>query len=308
MVELEYVNCDICGEDDTELLFKIKDRAYGLPVEFRVNKCQNCDLVYLNPRLSKREMRRLYPEEHRPREPAITNKMLRFIWHSYLRLFAGADLWSLEDFPKGKVLDVGCGSGRYLKTLKDEGYETHGVEISSLAVEHAKKLGLNVFTGELREAKFPDKHFDLIIFRQSLEHMHSPSEALKEAHRILKDNRRLVIGVPNASSMEAKMFGKYWYNWDMPGHLYFFSPHTLTLLLEKCGFSITKIDYEVLPSPPRGIFVSLGYVFNIKIERRLDNHAIYKALLLGSIHPLGSIISKFAGGRMVARARKKASG
>jgi SAM-dependent methyltransferase len=298
MVKVEHVNCIICEKDDTEFLFSARDRQFGLPGEFKVLKCRDCGLVYLNPRPTKGEITKYYPDRYGPHQLILGTiiKHNRFIWQHYIQLFTRkSDPWSLEDLSKGKILDVGCGSGADLKKLRDKGWETYGVDISSIAVKHARKLGLDVFSGELNEAMFPNGYFDVIVMKYALEHMHNPLKVLNEAHRILRDDGLLVIGVPNINSMEAKIFKGYWYHLDVPRHLYHFSPHTLELLLKKSKFSIRKIDYETLPS---GINGSLNYLPKKKITR------ILSPIAFGPLYAFSTICPRLHQGLVVIHASK----
>jgi 2-polyprenyl-3-methyl-5-hydroxy-6-metoxy-1,4-benzoquinol methylase len=268
--ELEYVNCDICGSDNYVQVFKAKDMQFQLPGTFNVVRCNICGLVYVTPRPTKRAMEKYYPTEYIPHQPignsmGVTRKMLQSVWGSYTRLLGGdKNLWSLNYLDKGKILDIGCGNGSYLKTLKDEGWETWGIDISSSATECARKFCPNILTGELHEANFPDVYFDVITMKWMLEHTHNPSNLIEEAYRILKDNGTLLIGIPNIESIEAKLFKKYWYHLDVPRHLYHFSPKTIRLLLEKKQFRIDKIKYD---ASPMGIGGSLNYITGNHVDK-----------------------------------------
>lgn len=273
---------------------------FQLPGTFNLVKCKTCGLVYVTPRPTKKAMKTYYPKEYIPHQPVCdskgmsTKKIFHFIWDSYMQLLGGdKQLWSLSGQDKGKILDVGCGNGAYLKTLKEKGWETWGIDISSSATECARKFCPNIFTGELHEANFPDRYFDVVTMKWMLEHTHNPSNIIKEAYRILKNNGTLLIGVPNIESIEAKIFKKYWYHLDVPRHLYHFSPNTITLLLKKTYFHIDKIKYD---ASPMGISGSLNYLTG----NHLDKSAFY-----GLSIPFSSIAIKLnSGGLMTILARK----
>ncbi len=139
----------------------------------------------------------------------------------------------------GRILDVGCGSGKFLRWLKDHGWDVYGVELSGKAAQNAAKSGLDVFCGELPDAGFPPHYFDVILINQVLEHVHDPMAMLKEANRLLKDGGKLIVGVPNVASYESRIFGKYWSPLDIPRHLYHFSFPVLKAMLHEAGFLVT---------------------------------------------------------------------
>jgi SAM-dependent methyltransferase len=136
---------------------------------------------------------------------------------------------------------VGCGTGGLLDWLKKHGWHVYGVEISKQAAEYGNKYELNIFNGELIEAKYPSAFFDVVVINQVLEHLYDPKKTLKEIHRILKTDGTLIVGVPNIDSYEAKVFGRYWSALDIPRHLYHFNLRSLKLLVEENNFNIKRI-------------------------------------------------------------------
>lgn len=144
----------------------------------------------------------------------------------------------------GKVLDIGCGSGSYLAWLKQLGWQAYGVEMNKDCVEFAaKEYGIDIFCGDLLEAKFPDSYFDCVTMWSFLEHCRSPLETLKETNRILKQGGLMVIFVPNFDSLEIRVLREKSFLTDIPRHLYNFSPRTLQAMLIKAGFKVKKVVY-----------------------------------------------------------------
>lgn len=147
--------------------------------------------------------------------------------------------------PGGRLLDVGCGSGELLQRLVALGWEGWGVEISPEAARYAREQrGLQVLQGDLPGGGFPAAKFDMVVFSHSLEHMFSPTTTLREANRLLRRGGRLFIAVPDASSLEARLFGRWWLGWDLPRHLYHFTLKTLTQSLERAGFHVLKRGWD----------------------------------------------------------------
>lgn len=275
----EHVNCNICEKDNTDPLFKVKDMRFEFPGEFNLVMCRDCGLVYLNPRPTKREINDYYPNEYEQHKAwNNTNTIKRIFGHSYVRLLLfGGDLRSLKSFTKGRILDVGCGGGKYLKILDDSGWDTYGVDVSPIATEHARTLGLNnIFTGELYNANFPNNYFDVIMMQHSLEHMHEPFKCLKESNRILKNNGALIIIVPNIDSLEAELFKENWYQIDAPRHLYFFNERTVKKILEKANFNVTAFTYST--NPFLSFSKSLIYRIDNKIAKKMIDNAIFHVI------------------------------
>jgi SAM-dependent methyltransferase len=140
----------------------------------------------------------------------------------------------------GRLLDVGCATGTFLRAVREAGgWETHGVEMSSAAVQIAReRYGLDVSAGTLEAAAFPNEMFDAVTLWDVLEHLPDPAASLTEIWRILKAAGVLILRVPNGASWDAQWFGPYWAGLEPPRHTYVFTPQTLELLLVKSGFEI----------------------------------------------------------------------
>ena len=257
----ETVPCDLCGSSDFILKFTAQSSEFK--ETFRLVGCQKCGVGYLNPRPTKSEIGKYYPEENYYAYQDLDDrswnnfrqKVKNFILESQPgyanhQSFLRSIIWfffqrnlmiQVPYVQGGRILDVGCGNGFYLKWLKEHGWETYGVEISEKACQVAQKNCLKVFNGELLEAKFPSNYFDVVVINQVLEHVYSPNKYVREARRILKPNGLFIVCVPNLGSFEEQTFRENWYALDVPRHLYFFEIVTLKVLLEKNGFEIERV-------------------------------------------------------------------
>ena len=147
----------------------------------------------------------------------------------------------------GRLLDIGCATGTFLAGMKSKPtWELHGVEISEHAAHLARQQhSLNIVTGTLEDARFPNEFFDAISLWDVLEHLPDPSESLQEIYRILKKDGVLVIRVPNLNSWDAKIFKSSWAGLDAPRHLYVFQPESLSQLLDKTKFDINRMGCDI---------------------------------------------------------------
>lgn len=247
---MEHVKCDLCGADDTSLLFKARDINQAKRGLFNVVKCKKCGLVYVNPRPTKREIGKFYPETYYVGPADAESGIDKF---QYIRMK------KIKKFKKsGKILDVGCGPGYFLAVAKKNGWQAHGVEVSKIAADYAKKkFGIKVFAGELRQADYPDEYFDVVTLWHVLAHLPNPSETLAEVNRILKKDGLLVATVPNISGFQAKVFKEYWFHLDVPRHLYFFEPGVLRQMLRKSGFRTLKTSHFSSELDAQGLIYSM---------------------------------------------------
>jgi SAM-dependent methyltransferase len=102
-------------------------------------------------------------------------------------------------------------------------------------------LGLPALLGSLPHADLRPRTFDVVTMWHSLEHVHDPMTALREAYRLLAPGGRLLVAVPNIDSLAFRWFGSAWYGLDLPRHLTHFAPWTLQLMLERVGFRVGPI-------------------------------------------------------------------
>jgi len=153
-----------------------------------------------------------------------------------------------------RLLDIGCHIGVFLEIAQEQGWEAWGVEPSAWAADQARARGLRVTTATLREARFPDQFFDIVTMWDVIEHLTNPLASLQEAHRVLAPGGIICIHTINIESPFARLVGHRW-PWLMEMHLYYFSPQTLTHMLEKAGF-------QVIQMVAQGRYLRLGYLFS----------------------------------------------
>jgi SAM-dependent methyltransferase len=252
--------CHLCGSKDLiNLHTNAIDRHYRIAGDYTISKCSSCTLVFLNPMPDDSILVHLYPEDFY----AYQDFEQKPSWLKQLILKILLPSFETRDptFSKpGKVLDIGCGSGEFLAKMRDLGWETNGVEVSSAAAKLGnERFGLDIFTGSLLESSFPDNYFDYIRSNHSLEHIYNPNQTIAEIHRILKPGGKVHIGVPNINSFNAKMFGEYWWYLGAPVHTFNYSVKTLTEMLKKHGFTSDNIFYN---SNRAGIIGSIQIYLN----------------------------------------------
>lgn len=140
--------------------------------------------------------------------------------------------------PPGRLLDFGCGWGFFLSVARERGWEPYGLEpLPGHAVYARARFGVNVITDVLRDDTFPPDSFDAITAFQVFEHLPDPASNLARLHRILKPGGLILIEVPNIDTWSVRLLGPR-HRHFVQDHLNFFSPHTLTLLLENHGFQV----------------------------------------------------------------------
>lgn len=237
---METVSCNLCSGTQQELLWEGRDWAYGSPGRFTMVRCIECGLIFLNPRPTLDEMGLYYPEDYEPYQRTVStmhSQWLDLVQRIKLRPRVRIVMRLTQG---GHLLDVGCAAGGFIRELRRlGGWHVQGVEINAKAACFARQqLGLDVFCGQLTDARFPSDSFDIVTMWDVLEHMHDPLATVKEVRRILRPGGVFLSSTPNANSLDAKIFGRYWIGFDFPRHLYVFSSSTLAALLLKAGLEL----------------------------------------------------------------------
>jgi SAM-dependent methyltransferase len=149
---------------------------------------------------------------------------------------------------KGRLLDVGCGSGEWLASMRERGWNVAGLDFDQDAVRIAKQSGLEVRSGTLKEQNYASKSFDAVTLHHVIEHVPDPVETLTECARILVNGGQLVLSTPNSASLGHRIFKEYWRGLEPPRHLHIFSGRSLRRVLEQAGFRNISIRPHVAPS------------------------------------------------------------
>lgn len=230
------VPCLFCGVHDEELRF-----ADG---EYRVVSCKRCGHVYVNPRLPPSRLYEMYQAEYWSSERAKEFGYTAYLADAelYLRTYAmRSRLLDAYQSKPGRVLDVGCAAGYFLKVMKDRGWACTGLEISQPMVDHAKQtFGLDdMHRGDLLNVELPGG-YDVITLWDVIEHLERPDLHLARARELLADDGVLVIETQDVSSRFAKLMGKSWQHYKHEEHLYHFHPESLGRLLESVGYEVQE--------------------------------------------------------------------
>ena len=151
---------------------------------------------------------------------------------------------------KGNILDIGAGTGDFLSVVKENGWNTIGVEPSEKAKAIAKKKGVS-FVEQTSELE--NNSLDVITMWHVLEHVPNLDNQIKELKRLLKPNGSLIIAVPNFKSFDAKHYGNFWAAYDVPIHFWHFSKSAIKKLFAKEDMKLV----QVLPMKFDSFYVSL---------------------------------------------------
>ncbi|SFE72989.1 bifunctional 2-polyprenyl-6-hydroxyphenol methylase/3-demethylubiquinol 3-O-methyltransferase UbiG [Nitrosomonas sp. Nm166] len=243
--------CYLCGKHGILFYRNLVDCLFGAPGKWTFRKCSDpeCGLIWLDPRPTLAEIGKAYRTYYthgqannaqQTRPARIARTILHTMSIFLLGLRAERRRYKcmyLDQIPSGRLLEVGCGSGKRLVRLQALGWDVTGQEIDPVAAEHVRKVkGIDVHVGPLETMEVAEK-YDAVIMSHVIEHVHDPIALLATCrNHMLKENGLLVLLTPNAESYGHHKFGATWRGLEPPRHLHLFTCKTLIQISQKAGF------------------------------------------------------------------------
>jgi 2-polyprenyl-3-methyl-5-hydroxy-6-metoxy-1,4-benzoquinol methylase len=241
-IRWEAVPCPLCGAAaGREFLRAAGDGGH----EYKLDRCDRCGLVYLNPRPDEASIAPFYPPDYAPYQPPARRRgRLRRQLRGRLGLRTEKSLSDRIPFrPGGVLLDYGCGSGWFAAQMRDRGWDAFGMDVSPHSVAATRwHFGLRAIQGTLPHPEVPPGALDAVTLRAVLEHVHHPQRLVRAVFEALRPGGWLFVSVPNLSGWGFRHFGRAWSQLDLPRHLSHFTPHTLRRLVEGAGFVVEAVD------------------------------------------------------------------
>jgi 2-polyprenyl-3-methyl-5-hydroxy-6-metoxy-1,4-benzoquinol methylase len=268
----EVTDCLFCNKQGTLLYSGLSDRLFGAAGRWGFLQCTGCGLAWLNPRPTSADLSKAYRTYYTHAGTAKGNgdrslvaglrKRTKgglyafvsgcneladgWVWGQVGRILSWVPLLKeravmgtmcLNGANRGKLLDLGCGDGRFLAMMRDAGWDVKGVEPDPAAARTAQQeFGISVTT--LEDGRLPDESFDAITLSHVIEHVHDPVALLSECRRLLKPEGRAVIVTPNIGSLGHQKFGSSWRGLEPPRHLHLFSLRTLRVCCERAELNV----------------------------------------------------------------------
>jgi len=231
---MSFTNCPICSGSSTQLYLKVKDFTVTGKV-FQIVSCNDCTFKYTIDAPSESEIGPYYKSEEYISHTDTKSGLISRIYH-LIRKFTLKQKrsWISRYYPsKGSLLDYGCGTGAFLFEMYSNEWNVKGYEPDESARNLVKQnYGLNILTKtELQEIQ--PESFDIITLWHVLEHVHTLKHTLTHLVSLLNPNGFLLIAVPNSDSFDAEYYKEYWAAYDVPRHLYHFTPTILNVLAKE---------------------------------------------------------------------------
>lgn len=228
----EAADCGACGSRRHRFAGAIDGR--------RLAVCLDCDVERLYDRVAGSRLDLLYGRYYAADDPS-PSELERQLANPTFAL-RRRRLENVVDGRARRILEIGCGDGNFLATLRRAGWDVHGQEFgadTSAIVE--RRHGIPMITGPL-ELVPKERRFPVVAAYHVFEHIYHPAGWLQQVRQLVELDGLLHLQVPNAASLTRKVSGDVWSGLVFPQHVYFYDPRTLRRVLERSGFSVLAIS------------------------------------------------------------------
>jgi SAM-dependent methyltransferase len=268
-------NCPVCGSTNFRDKLQVQDKSVSQEL-FTIVQCQDCEFQFTNPRPDAAHIGKYYESDayvsHNSSAQGLINQVYKLARVFTVRRKV-ALITKLNGGRAGRLLDYGCGTGHFLAGAKEKGWQVAGLEPNDRARQEATERVGQPIQEPAALAELASGSFDVITLWHVLEHVHTLNETLDQLLAALKPGGKLLIAVPNVESLDAQHYRQDWAAYDVPRHLYHFSPSTMRRLLAEHGLVVS----QTLPLALDAYYVSMLSERNRSPERVGGPLAVLKA-------------------------------
>lgn len=210
-------------------------RSWGHKNGFDLLYCPRCHTVFTD-HLPVAEEEQPYDNYYRPdnlEKPNFLNRRLDELMGGFASFRQS-----------GRLLDIGCGGGEWLRAARRAGWQAQGLEISAPAVKYLREQDFEIFHGFLEDAVYPDAHFDMVLAIEVLEHVPDAGGILREVARILRPGGVLWATTPHGNGISARLLRENWSIVAPPEHLQLFGKSGMQQMLRNAGFSQASVQTQ----------------------------------------------------------------
>lgn len=289
---VHHTHCPLCSSGD--LTFHLTCRDHFLTGEpFDLYRCSSCNFVFTRDHPGEKEAVRYYDSQdyisHDDSAKGFTTALYRMVRRVML---AGKRrlIIRLTGKTTGDLLDIGAGSGHFAGAMKQTGWNVTGIEPGKKAAAHASsQFGIRMID-PAQMPDLPDRSFDCVTLWHVLEHLHDPFTYASEILRVLRPGGKCIIALPDSSSHDAGYYREHWAAYDVPRHLWHFTPGTLKSFAEKSGFYM---------SGKRSLPFDVFYISYLSEKYRGANLPLLSGFLKGAWFSVISFLSKKGSSSMI---------
>lgn len=232
--------CPACGCQESAVFLSVNDHFLSKE-DFVLRSCTGCTLVYTTPRPERDLIGEYYKSEEYISHSSTKKGLINALYNRVRNYTLNQKVKLVQQLVSGKqLLDIGAGTGHFLKRAKESGFNVLGLEPDSDARNVAyNENGITLQAQDVLHS-LPGETYDAITMWHVLEHVYDLRTDTERIASLVKKNGVLIIAVPNYTSYDAEYYGSYWAAYDVPRHLYHFSPSSIVPFIQQFGFQLEK--------------------------------------------------------------------
>jgi len=280
-----YKSCPNCGNADIYKVLSAKDYTVS-GEEFDIWECRNCTQRFTQNIPDQEKIAAYYQSENYISHSDTSKGLINNLYHKVRKrtLLQKKNLVEqITGKSRGNILDIGAGTGAFLNTMKNANWNCTGIEPDKNAREKALELyGLNLKDADTLFS-LASGSFDAITLWHVLEHVHELHKYVDQLRNLLSKDGKLFIAVPNYTSTDAKIYQQFWAAYDVPRHLYHFSPKSMEHLLNGHGLKLEST---------KPMWFDSVYVSMLSEKYKTGNTHPINALLNGAVSNMNTIFDK----------------
>ena len=268
MVSREF--CPVCGFNEQEHFLTAKDHSVSGET-FSIVRCKSCGFHFTNPVPAADKIGNYYKSDDYVSHSASAKGLINKIYLLVRKYTLRQKVKLVKRVSKGAdLLDIGAGTGHFLAAARDGGLRAQGLEPDEDARQFAKQnLSLHLMdSADLHN--LPDNSYDVVTMWHVLEHVYNLRDDVAKILDVLRENGVLIVAVPNKNSCDARYYKEFWAAYDLPIHLYHFTPADIRKLFDQFGWEVQ----EILPMKFDSFYVSM-------LSEKYKDGNILRAFLTG---------------------------
>jgi 2-polyprenyl-3-methyl-5-hydroxy-6-metoxy-1,4-benzoquinol methylase len=244
--------CPICSSTEFSPFLICKDYTVSRE-SFQIQECEDCGFLLTSPRPSLDTLGDYYKSNDYISHSDTQKGLINWVYHRVRKIALKNKLKLVQKYTqtKGSLLDNGCGTGAFLSTCLQAGWQADGIEPDADARDIAEKATQKSIFSTLDEVK--NKKYDAITMWHVLEHIPDLNETIEKLKNLLTERGVLIVAVPNPESDDALYFKEHWAAYDVPRHLWHFKKKDIERLFKKHSCNMKAI----CPMPFDAYYISL---------------------------------------------------
>ncbi len=240
MTSEHITHCICCGSENIADAFPCQDHFVSREI-FNISQCNTCGFHFTNPRPSLDHIGPYYESEDYVSHSKTSAGFINRLFHISRIYSLNYKKRVVSRYSEGNsLLDYGCGTGEFVHTMEKAAWNSIGIEPNATARKLASSLCKSEILKESSLDNLDKASFDAITLWHVMEHIYPIKDRIPKFHDLLSKQGTLFVALPNMLSYDAKKYGQYWAAWDVPRHIYHFSPESVNRLLSQFGFKMIK--------------------------------------------------------------------